>query len=145
MIRSQRAVAYELEHRSIKIQTLARRLDDALPDWDTWRRRIDDLGRVAHGSLASRMTLTRVEVSGMARRLDALDPAAILCRGFSLVQRLSDDKVVTSSAQVANGDALTITVSDGVIPATASIISRACSPSKKSKTSARMPEMERLL
>jgi exodeoxyribonuclease VII large subunit len=145
MIRSQRAVAYELQHRSIEMHALARRLDDALPDLDTWRRRIDDLGRVAHSSLAGRMTLTRVEVGGMAQRLGALDPAAILRRGFSVVQRLDDDKVVTAAAQVATGDALAITVSDGVIPATAITTSRAKAPAKKRNPSAQMQEMERLL
>ena len=145
MIRSQRAIAYELEHRSIEMRSLARRLDDALPDWDTWRRRIDDLGRVAYSSLASRITLTRVEVGGMAQRLGALDPASILRRGFSVVQRSDDNKVVTAAAQVATGDALTITVSDGVIPATTSNITRAGAPANKRKTSAQVPEMERLL
>ena len=91
------------------------------------------------------MTLTRVEVGGMAQRLGALDPAAILRRGFSVVQRSDDDKVVTAASQVATADALTITVSDGVIPATASTISRAGTPAKKRRPSAQMPDMERLL
>lgn len=144
-IRSQRAIAYELQHRGNEVQALARQLDSALPDWDTWRRRIDDLGRVAHSSLANRLALSQVEVGGMAQRMGALDPAAILRRGFSVVQRADDDAVVTGAAQVSTGDALTITLSDGVIPATAGAVSRANAPAKKRKVAAPMPEMERLL
>ncbi|MDA0733263.1 MAG: exodeoxyribonuclease VII large subunit [Chloroflexi bacterium] len=144
-IRSQRAIAYELQHRGNEVQALARQLDSALPDWDTWRRRIDDLGRVAHSSLANRLALSQVEVGGMAQRMGALDPAAILRRGFSVVQRADDDAVVSRAAQVSTGDALTITVSDGVIPATAGAISPVGPPAKKKKAAAQMPEMERLL
>jgi len=53
--------------------------------------------------------------------------------------------VVPAAAQVTTGDALTITVSDGVIPATAITISRAKAPAKKRNPSAQMQEMERLL
>lgn len=145
MIRSQRAIAYELQHRGNEMHALAQRLDSALPDWDTWRRRVDDLGRAAQSSLANRLALTKVEVGGMEQRLGALDPAAILRRGFSVVQRMDDAAVVTGAAQVSTGDALSITVSDGVIPATAGNVSGISAPSRKRKVAAQVPEMERLL
>jgi len=144
MLRSQRAIAYELQHRGAEVAALARGLDRALPDWETWRRRVDDLGRDVHSSLTNRLALTRVEVAGLEQRLGALDPAAILRRGFSVVQRVDNDAVVTSAAQVSNGDALTITLSDGAIPATAGNISRVSPPARKRKA-AEVLEMERLL
>jgi exodeoxyribonuclease VII large subunit len=144
MFRAQRSIAFELQHRSADVQALARRLDGTLPDWDTWRRRVDDLGRGVHRSLSNRLALTRVEVVGLEQRFGALDPTAILRRGFSVVQRSDDDTVVTGAAQVANGDALTITLSDGVIPATAGGVSRITVPAKKRKA-APVADMERLL
>jgi exodeoxyribonuclease VII large subunit len=145
MIRWQRAIAYQLQHRGSEVQTLTRRLDHALPPWETWRRRVDDLGRGVQHSLTNRLALIRVEVGGLEQRMGALDPAAILRRGFSLVQRRDDDSVVTTTAQVSNGDALTITLSDGAIAATAGAAGRVGAPTRKRRLAEQLPEMERLL
>jgi exodeoxyribonuclease VII large subunit len=145
MIRWQRAVAFQLQHRSGEVRTVTGRLDQALPHWETWRRRVDDLGRGAHHSLTNRLALARVEMVGLGQRLDALDPAAILRRGFSVVQRTDDDTVVTAAAQVSRGDALSITLSDGLIPATAGAMGRLATTASKKKLPEQLPDMERLL
>ena len=95
------------------------RLADALPDLATWRRRIDDLDRSAGSSLANRLKIQRLEVSGLGGQLHALDPAAILRRGFAVVTGQADGRVVTSVAHAAPGTALSVTVSDGEFPAVA--------------------------
>jgi exodeoxyribonuclease VII large subunit len=145
IVRSQRAIAYQLQYRGGEVQTLARRLDHGLPSWETWRRRIDDLGRGVNNSWFNRLALFRVEIGGLEQRMGALDPAAILRRGFSVVQRRDDDAVVTGAAQVSSGDALTITLSDGVIPATAGTVGRVGATARKRKPAAQLSEMERLL
>ncbi|MCH8898097.1 MAG: exodeoxyribonuclease VII large subunit, partial [Chloroflexi bacterium] len=115
-LRCHRAISLELQGMAGEVSTLTQRLYSGLPDWETWRRRIDDLGRVVNDSLAKRLQLTEIEVGGLQQRLAALNPAAILRRGFSVVQLGQDGQGVTSAKQVQGGDALTITVSDGSIP-----------------------------
>jgi exodeoxyribonuclease VII large subunit len=144
--RSQRAMAYQIEQRRGDIVSLARRLESGQPDLETWRRRVDDLSRAVHYSLTNGLKMSRLEVTSLEHRLRALDPVATLRRGFSVVQRTDDNNVVTSTAQVANGDALTITVVDGSIPATAGLNStRPAATPKKGKTSGQPQGMDRLL
>ena len=144
-LRCHRAISLELQGMAGEVSTLTQRLYSGLPDWETWRRRIDDLGRVVNDSLAKRLQLTQIEVGGLQQRLAALNPAAILRRGFSVVQLGQDGQVVTSAKQVQGGDALTITVSDGSIPATAGGGAKAGSRGKRRKVSVQTPSMERLL
>ena len=144
-LRCHRAISLEMQGMAGEVSALAQRLSGGLPDWETWRRRIDDLGRVVNDSLAKRLQLTQIEVGGLQQRLAALNPAAILRRGFSVVQLGQDGQVVTSAKQVQGGDALTITVSDGSIPATAGGGAKAGSRGKRRKVSVQTPSMERLL
>ncbi len=144
-LRCHRAISLEMQGMAGEVSTLTQRLYSGLPDWETWRRRIDDLGRVVNDSLAKRLQLTQIEVGGLQQRLAALNPAAILRRGFSVVQLGQDGQVVTSAKQVQGGDALTITVSDGSIPATAGGGAKAGSRGKRRKVSVQTPSMERLL
>ncbi|MCH8744241.1 MAG: exodeoxyribonuclease VII large subunit [Chloroflexi bacterium] len=144
-LRCHRAISLEMQGMAGEVSTLTQRLSSGLPDWETWRRRIDDLGRVVNDSLAKRLQLTQIEVGGLQQRLAALNPAAILRRGFSVVQLGQDGQVVTSAKQVQGGDALTITVSDGSIPATAGGGAKAGSRGKRRKVSVQTPSMERLL
>lgn len=144
-LRCHRAISLEMQGMAGEVSTLTQRLYSGLPDWETWRRRIDDLGRVVNDSLAKRLQLTQIEVGGLQQRLAALNPAAILRRGFSVVQLGQDGQVVTSAKQVQGGDALTITVSDGSIPATAGGGAKAGSRGKRRKVPVQTPSMERLL
>ena len=100
------------------VANLTRRLDSALPDLNGLKRRVDDLGDAVGGGFRNRLQLARVEVDGLERRLRTLDPAATLRRGFSVVQRNDTGQVITTAGQVTGGDALTITLADGTIPAT---------------------------
>ena len=90
----------------------------ALPDTNGWRRRVDDVAKTAESSMSNRLRFTRMQVSNEEGRIRALDPAAILRRGFSVVQTAKDGRIVTRAGQVEDGDPLSITVSDGSIPAT---------------------------
>lgn len=100
-----------------EVAALSRRLELGLPDLDGWKRRVDDLADGASVSFRNRLQLARVEVGGLESRLRTLDPAATLRRGFAVVQRGDNGPVITAAGQIQAGDALTITVTDGVIPA----------------------------
>jgi len=97
---------------------LSRRLELGLPDLNGWKRRVDDLGDAVRLRFRNRLRLARVEVAGLESRLRTLDPAATLRRGFAVVQGGDNGLVITAAGQVSAGQALTITVTDGIIPAT---------------------------
>ena len=139
---SRRAIAYLLEGQKNTLDALVRRLELGLPNLETWRRRVDDLGRVVQSGADGRLRLTQSLVDGMEHRMRALDPVGTLNRGFSVVENLSSGQVVTSTGQVSVGDPLAITVADGLIPATAGRNGR--EGRKKSKSGAQPQFMERL-
>ena len=113
-----RAWDYQLDSRRTGVARLAQAVQRLLPGTGDWRRRVDDIARGAELAVANRLKFTRMQVKNQEDRIRALDPVATLRRGFSVVQNQRDDQVVTSANQVADGDPLSITVSDGTIAAT---------------------------
>jgi exodeoxyribonuclease VII large subunit len=98
----------------------ARALRRASPQaWiDGRRQRVDDLSRAAQTTIAHRLSLARARLDGLGRRLSALNPAATLRRGYAVVRRADDGRVVASVGQVSSGDRLSVQVSDGQFDST---------------------------
>ena len=116
-VRMERNLTGQLQQEWASVDRMRRQLEAGLPDVATWRRRIDDLSRIAGASVASLARERRLEVDGLQQRLRGLDPRATLRRGFSIVEMVATGRALTSSAQVSAGDELRITVTDGEIPA----------------------------
>jgi exodeoxyribonuclease VII large subunit len=76
------------------------------------RQRVDDLSRRAGLAMAVRLRSTRERLRSQCLHLSALDPTAVLSRGYAIVTG-SDGAVVSSVDQVAAGDALNVRVADG--------------------------------
>ena len=74
-------------------------------------QRVDDLSRRAFSALTHRIQLQASRVEGMSSRLQALNPASILSRGYAIVTRQADGRVVGRVAD-AQGT-LKVRVSDG--------------------------------
>lgn len=80
-------------------------------------------GRIAllasrlRAALSSRLAVAAARSEGLERQLRAVDPASILRRGFSMTLR-ADGSLVTSVAQVAQGDRVETRVSDGSFEST---------------------------
>jgi exodeoxyribonuclease VII large subunit len=75
------------------------------------RQRADDFARRALSALHHRTRLQSARVDGMARRLEALSPLAVLARGYAVVTRKNDGSVIS---HVAEADAeMRVRVSDG--------------------------------
>jgi exodeoxyribonuclease VII large subunit len=106
--------------RRLDLTSITRRMEIGLPDTQTMRRRVDDVGRVVQSASAKLLSERKIQVEGLGLRLRALDPLATLGRGFSIVQLPDSGKVVSSTNQVFSGDSIEITVTDGSIPAIAS-------------------------
>lgn len=64
-------------------------------------------------ALSSRVRLARSDLSGLERRLTALDPAATLGRGYAQVTRRADGRPVLAVADAPPGTTLAVHVRDG--------------------------------
>ena len=115
------ALSRQLHQQRQGVATLVQRIGRAGPDVSLWRRTVDDLTQDAWSALNQRLRLSQAELLGLESRVRALDPAAVLARGYAIVETDSPRQAVTSSSQISDGDRLHITLSDGAIPATAGI------------------------
>ena len=105
--------------RRVGLSSITRRMEMGLPDTQTMRRRVDDVGRVVQSASAKLLSERKIQVEGLGLRLRALDPLATLGRGFSIVQLPDSGEVVSSTNQILAGDSIEVTVTDGSIPAIA--------------------------
>jgi exodeoxyribonuclease VII large subunit len=78
---------------------------------------VDELVRRAHSSLLHRMQLHSTHLRGMGSRLEALNPLAVLARGYAVVTRKEDHSIVSRLSQVEAGQQIQIRLSDGQIDA----------------------------
>ena len=102
------------EDRQARLDEIERRLLRASPLWQiqNGRQRLDDLSNRARLSLAHRLQLQHAHVAGLSSRLLALNPRAVLERGFAVVSR-PDGSLVRSISQVKSGDDIQVQVTDG--------------------------------
>ncbi|HEY7984531.1 MAG TPA: exodeoxyribonuclease VII large subunit [Ktedonobacterales bacterium] len=83
------------------------------------RERTDDAVRALVAGMGHALALRGERLRGTALRLNALSPLLTLGRGYAVVRREPDGALVTSVAQVAPGQALSIRVADGSFAAVA--------------------------
>ena len=114
-----RQLTNQTGRRRSELTVVRRRMEVGLPDTQTLRRRVDDVGRVVQSASSRLLSESTMKVDGLGQRLRALDPLATLGRGFSIVQLPDTGQVVSSTKQVSDGDALEITVTDGFVSAVA--------------------------
>ena len=74
-------------------------------------QRMDELSRRASSATINRILLERKHVDGTEKRLEALSPLAVLGRGYAVVTRKEDGRVVSRVALA--GDEMEVRVSDG--------------------------------
>jgi len=72
---------------------------------------LDDLSRRALTSIVYGIQLQKKHIEGTQQRLDALNPLAVLKRGYAVVTRKDDGRVVSHISQAA--DEMRVRVSDG--------------------------------
>jgi exodeoxyribonuclease VII large subunit len=84
---------------------------------DLRRQRLEDRTVRLHFALRRRLDRLADRTKGAHLRLAALDPVAVLGRGYSIVQR-TDGQVVTDPAQVMGGERLQVQAAGGVYAVT---------------------------
>jgi exodeoxyribonuclease VII large subunit len=96
-----------------RLSSLTAALRYASPDRriQSERQRVDELARRIYSSLLHRVQLQSTHIKGMRKRLQALNPSAVLARGFAVVTRKEDGSVVSRVAQAS--EQMKVRVSDG--------------------------------
>ena len=103
--------------RRYALSRLVSDLDYRIPDFATLRRRVDDLSQRSSTSTASFLTLRNRETASFVARLQTLDPAATLSRGYAVVHKQPKGQPIYSCKDVKAGDNLNVIVSDGAFSA----------------------------
>jgi exodeoxyribonuclease VII large subunit len=75
------------------------------------RQHVDELARRAYSSLFHQIQLQSAHIKGMQRRLEALNPSAVLARGYAVVTRKEDGQIVARVSEAS--DDMKVRVSDG--------------------------------
>ncbi len=99
------------EERALRRLSPTARLEQA-------RQRVDDLAARSTELLQRDLSLWRERLAGLGGRLESVSPLGTLERGYAVVRRRADGRLVRSVAQVAAGDELEVRVSDGEFAAT---------------------------
>jgi exodeoxyribonuclease VII large subunit len=77
------------------------------------RQRLDDLGRRGSAGQAHRLALEGSRLEGLQKRLEALNPAGVLERGYAIVTRAKDGALIRKAGQAKGGERIRVRVSDG--------------------------------
>jgi len=110
-------LAGQVARRRGEVERMALDLRRAAPDTARQRERVAALLRGAARAAAQAVSGRREGVNACAIQLRSLDPRATLARGYAIVQRRADGRVVVSAGQVKARDRLDVHVSDGSFPA----------------------------
>jgi len=86
----------------------------------TGRQRLDEFARRGLSALKHRVMLDKSRLQGFDRRLEALNPLAVLGRGYAVVTRQVDGKLVSQVVQAKPGGGIQVRVSDGAFDAVVS-------------------------
>ena len=83
----------------------------------TDRQRLDDFARRDLSALRHRLVLNQSQLAGFDRRLEALNPLAVLGRGYAMVTHKVDGKLISKVDQANPDDEIQVRVSDGAFDA----------------------------
>ena len=115
--RMERLLRKNLAGRRLKLNWLSDRLSADRPERLTGNRR--QAGDRAGDRLVQNMVAVikekRYRVENAAGKLTALDPTAVLSRGYSITRTIPGGLIVRDSEQVGSGDSLEILVARGII------------------------------
>lgn len=116
-----RALGREVDMRTERLDWQRKRLFARMPGRLTAERR--PVAERFEERLFSAMQVLYIKekghrVAGLTERLSALSPRAVLERGYSITQKVSDGRIVKKTDQAGPGAALKIVVSDGSIRCT---------------------------
>ncbi len=107
----------QLDRRRQRLLSLSQQRALARP-WDRLRelaKRLDELDERFRRALWNRLGMARATVQGVEGRLQALNPMAVLQRGYQMSVRADSQQIVASYRDVAAGDRMVTFLADGRI------------------------------
>ncbi|MBN1372241.1 MAG: exodeoxyribonuclease VII large subunit [Anaerolineaceae bacterium] len=112
--RLQNALQATLAQQQGNLQAARARLERFSPVWRlrSERQRLDNLTGRGWQAIGHQLSILRADWRTAQERLNALNPLAVLSRGYAVVQR-SDGSLVTRAAQATPGEDLAIHFADG--------------------------------
>jgi exodeoxyribonuclease VII large subunit len=78
-------------------------------------RRLDEVGSRLSRAIENRLMHSRQRVAALASRLEALNPRAVLGRGYSITLRADDGSLVVDASNVAPGEQITTRLARGEV------------------------------
>jgi len=81
----------------------------------TEAQRLDGLSRRADRALAQRLALASAQLAGASSRLESLNPLSVLRRGYAVVTRIADGKIVETAQQAPAGADLRVRLASGAL------------------------------
>ena len=106
----------------VKLKDIRVRLDNLLTArvlqqphrvFEPLAQRLDDLTSELKNQILYRLNLTQERLQVKIGKLDALSPLKIMARGYSLVMRLSDKKIITQSKELSENEQIKIQFASG--------------------------------
>jgi exodeoxyribonuclease VII large subunit len=67
-------------------------------------RQVDDFSGRTNRAIRHRMQISRQRTETLAGRLESLSPLAVLARGYSITERVSDGRIVRDASELSNGE-----------------------------------------
>ena len=117
--RATRAISGELAGRRRRVEQLEVRLGPTLPGRLARDRARLGRGDALDGLAVGRVAVARSALGAASAALAVLGPQATLDRGYAIVRRADDDRIVRDPADAAPGTRLALRVAQGELPATA--------------------------
>lgn len=82
------------------------------------RQQLDELISRLDRLTETRLRFTRQKVQSLGQRLESVNPAAVLARGYSFTWRVKDSKILTSSSMLKIGDEVRVRLREGEFDST---------------------------
>lgn len=95
------------------VQDAVRKVSVGLPSFDFLKIRIDDLVSGIVRKTESQLELSKNSLKGTVEKLDVMAPKNVMARGYAIIQRQADDKVISSISDLLPHETLSVTLSDG--------------------------------
>ncbi|HWO93863.1 MAG TPA: exodeoxyribonuclease VII large subunit [Dehalococcoidia bacterium] len=111
------AMSRAIVERNGHVEALAFRLPALLPPLEKLRWSLEDAERAMERAALSRCAALGERVAGQQMALAALSPLATLARGYAIVQRADDRRLVRSAKDAPPGTMLDVRLAEGAIRA----------------------------
>lgn len=103
----------ELSRQRLRTLTTRRCFTHPTERLAQWRQQVDDIATRGRNTVVSFLKAKGQALSRLEAKLSALDPRAVLHRGYAILLKAATDEVVTTVTQLAVGDEGRVVLQDG--------------------------------